>query len=214
ESGEGGGGLCSGHPEVGIFDERSERLIAGVAVQAGIAMDKARLYQAAQDEISRRKRTEAALRESEQSLESKVKQRTLELTAANDQLLRAAAERERVESQLRQAQKMEAMGQLTGGVAHDFNNLLTIVIGNIESMKRNIPADASSRQRRWIENAMHGAKRAATLTQHLLAFSRKQPLNPKPVDLNQLVTDISQILSRTLGEQIKVQTILSGSLWK
>src|SRR5262249_51953173 len=90
----------------------------------------------------------------------------------------------------------------------------TIVIGNIESMQRNIPADASSRQRRWIENAMHGAKRAATLTQHLLAFSRKQPLNPKPVDLNQLVTDISQILSRTLGEQIKVQTILSGSLWK
>jgi signal transduction histidine kinase/DNA-binding response OmpR family regulator len=214
QSGEVLGGLFFGHPEVGVFDERSERLIAGVAVQAGIAMDKARLYHAAQHEIDRRKQTEVALRESEQSLESKVRQRTLELTAANDQLLKAAAERERVESQLRQAQKMEAMGQLTGGVAHDFNNLLTIVIGNIESMQRNLPADASSRQRRWIENAMHGAKRAATLTQHLLAFSRKQPLNPKSVDLNQLVSDISQVLSRTLGEQIRIQTVLSGSLWK
>jgi signal transduction histidine kinase/DNA-binding response OmpR family regulator len=214
QSGEVLGGLFFGHPEVGIFDERSERLIAGVAVQAGIAMDRARLYHAAQDEIVRRKRIEAALRESEQSLESKVKQRTRELTAANDQLLTAATERERVESQLRQAQKMEAMGQLTGGVAHDFNNLLTIVIGNVESMQRNLPADALPRQRRWIENAMHGAKRAATLTQHLLAFSRKQPLNPKPVDLNQLVSDISQILSRTLGEQIKIQSVLSRSLWK
>ena len=214
QSGEVLGGLFFGHPEVGIFDERAERLIAGVAVQAGIAMDKARLYHAAQHEIDRRKQIEVALRESEQSLESKVRQRTLELTAANEQLLKAATERERVESQLRQAQKMEAMGQLTGGVAHDFNNLLTVVIGNIESMQRNLPADASARQRRWMENAMHGAKRAATLTQHLLAFSRKQPLNPKPVDLNQLVSDISQILSRTLGEQIKVQTILSRNLWQ
>jgi nitrogen-specific signal transduction histidine kinase/CheY-like chemotaxis protein len=128
--------------------------------------------------------------------------------------LKGAAERERVELQLRQAQKMEAMGQLTGGIAHDFNNLLTVVIGNIESMQRNLPLDASPRQRRWIENAMHGAKRAATLTQYLLAFSRKQPLNPKPVDLNQLVSDISQILSRTLGEQIEIQITLSQSLWK
>jgi len=214
QSGEVLGGLFFGHPEIGVFDERSERLIAGVAVQAGIAMDKARLYHAAQHEIDRRKQTEVALRESEQSLESKVRQRTLELTAANDQLLQAATERERVESQLRQAQKMEAMGQLTGGVAHDFNNLLTVVIGNIESMQRNFSADASARQRRWMDNAMHGAKRAATLTQHLLAFSRKQPLNPKPVDLNQLVSDISQILSRTLGEQIKIETILNKSLWK
>src|SRR5262245_25012386 len=214
QSGEVLGGLFFGHPDVGIFDERSERLIAAVAVQAGIAMDKARLYHAAQDEIVQRKRTETALRESEQSLESKVRQRTFELTAANDQLLKAATERERVESQLRHAHKMEAVGQLIGGVAHDFNNLLTVVIGNIESMQRNLPADAPPRQRRWIENAMHGAKRAATLTQHLLAFSRKQPLNPKPVDLNQLVSDISQILSRTLGEQIKIETVLSRSLWK
>src|SRR5262245_12950628 len=111
QGGEVLGGLSFGHPDVGIFDERSERLIAAVAVQAGIAMDKARLYHAAQDEIVQRKRTETALRESEQSLESKVRQRTFELTAANDQLLKAATERERVESQLRQAQKMEAMEQ-------------------------------------------------------------------------------------------------------
>src|SRR5262249_38660862 len=167
QSGEVLGGLFFGHPDVGVFDERSERLIAGVAVQAGIAMDKARLFHAAQDEIIRRKRTEAALRESEQSLESKVRQRTFELTAANDQLLKAATERGPLKSQPRHAQKMEAVGQLPGGVAHDFNTLLPVVIGNIEPMQRNLPADAPPKQRRWIDNAMHGAKRAATLTQHL-----------------------------------------------
>ena len=188
--------------------------MAGIATQAAIAIDKARLFQAARSEIERRKHVEAALRDSEQSLEAKVEARTAELVAANDRLRNEAIERQRLEEQLRQAQKMEAIGHLTGGVAHDFNNLLTIVIGNIESLQRNMDQQIPPRMRRWIENAMHGAKRAASLTQHLLAFSRRQPLEPKPVELNKLVANLSQMLARTLGEKIEVQTVLSAGLWR
>jgi CheY-like chemotaxis protein len=208
------GGLFFGHPEPGIFDERAERLVVGIATQAAIAIDKARLYQAAQSEIENRKRIESALRESEQSLEAKVEARTAELVAANDRLRREAIERQRVEEQLRQAQKMEAIGHLTGGVAHDFNNLLTIVIGNVESVQRGLEAQAPARMRRWLENAMHGARRAASLTQHLLAFSRRQPLEPRPLELNKLISNLSQILGRTLGEKIEVQTVFGAGLWR
>ena len=121
------------------------------------------------------------------------------------------AERER-EEQLRQAQKMEAVGQLTGGVAHDFNNLLQIVVGNLELLERNLPADAG-RLRRSTENAMQGARRAATLTQRLLAFSRRQPLDPKPIEVNRLVRGMSELLGRALGETIELETVLAGGLW-
>jgi PAS domain S-box-containing protein len=124
------------------------------------------------------------------------------------------AERAKTEEQLRQAQKMEAIGHLTGGVAHDFNNLLTIVIGNLESLQRHLPANSPDRLRRSTENAMLGAKRAATLTQRLLAFSRRQPLEPKPVDINKVVSGMSDMLGRTLGESIEVQTVLAGGLWR
>jgi signal transduction histidine kinase/DNA-binding response OmpR family regulator len=212
-SGEVLGGLFFGHPEVGVFDERAERLVVGIATQAAIAIDKARLFQAAQSEIERRKHIEAALREDEQLLEAKVEQRTAELLAANDRLRREAIERQRVEAQLRQAQKMEAIGQLTGGVAHDFNNLLTIVIGNIDSIQRNLDGETSTRTKRWIDNAMHGARRAASLTQHLLAFSRRQPLAPRPLDLNKLISNLFQILARTLGEKIEIKTVFSAGAW-
>lgn len=208
------GGLFFAHPQVGIFSERAERLVAGIAIQAAIAIDKARLFRSAKSEIERRKSVEAALRESEQSLEAKVEARTAELLAANDRLRAEAIERQRIEEQLRQAQKMEAIGHLTGGVAHDFNNLLTIVIGNIDSLHRNMDSQTPARMRRWVENAMHGAKRAASLTQHLLAFSRRQPLEPKPVELNRLISNLSQMLGRTLGEKVEVQTILGAGLWR
>jgi signal transduction histidine kinase/DNA-binding response OmpR family regulator len=208
------GGLFFGHPDSDIFDDRAERLVAGIALQAAIAIDKARLFQAAQNEIEHRKKVEAALRASEQSLEAKVEVRTAELLAANDRLRMQAIERERIEEQLRQAQKMEAIGHLTGGVAHDFNNLLTIVIGNIETTQRNLDREASPRMRRWLENAMHGAKRAANLTQHLLAFSRRQPLSPAPTDPNKLLSGLSDMLARTLGERIEVQTVFAAGLWR
>jgi len=215
QSGEVLGGLFFGHPEPGVFDERAERLVAGIATQAAIAIDKARLYRAAQVEIERRTRVEAALRESEQQLEAKVAERTAELTAANERLRAEAAERERAEEALRQAQKMESIGQLTGGVAHDFNNLLTVIIGNLETMQRHLrqPQHAVATLQHAAEQASRGAQRAAALTQRLLAFSRQQPLDPKPTDVSRLIGGMSDLLRRTIGEQIAVETVLSGGLW-
>jgi PAS domain S-box-containing protein len=112
---------------------------------------------------------------------------------------------------LRQAQKMEAVGQLTGGLAHDFNNLLQVVVGNIETLQRKLPPSLE-RLRRAADHAMAGAQRATNLTQHLLAFSRKQPLNPRPVAVNRLVAGMSEMIQRTLGEQILVETGLSMDL--
>jgi PAS domain S-box-containing protein len=118
-----------------------------------------------------------------------------------------------MQEQLHQSQKMEAIGQLTGGVAHDFNNLLTVIIGNLDAIWRHLPPD-DSRLRRAVDQASRGAQRAATLTQQLLAFARRQPLNPKPCDINRLVADMSELLRRTLGEHIAVETVLAGGLWR
>ena len=123
------------------------------------------------------------------------------------------AERSKAEAALRQAQKMEAIGQLTGGVAHDFNNLLTIVVGNLEMLLRHLPIDAA-RMRRAADNALQGAHRAAALTQRLLAFARQQPLDPKAVDANKLVSGMSELLRRTLGETISLEAVLGGGLWQ
>lgn len=118
-----------------------------------------------------------------------------------------------MQEQLHQSQKMEAIGQLTGGVAHDFNNLLTVILGNLDTIERNI-APENERVRRAVEQAARGAQRAATLTQQLLAFARRQPLNPKSCDINELVADMSDLLSRTLGENITVETLLAPGLWR
>ena len=115
------------------------------------------------------------------------------------------------EAALRQAQKMETLGQLTGGVAHDFNNLLQIVTGNLELLQRGLTNE--DRLRRAADNAMAGAQRAAMLTQRLLAFSRRQPLAPERVDPNRLVSSMSDLLQRTLGETIEVETIQAARAW-
>ena len=338
------GGLFFGHPEVDKFDARAERIVAAIAVQAAIAIDKARLYRAAQEEIGRRRKVEEALRQNEQLLESKVAERTAELASANAQLIAEAVQRahaegrfqsfvegvndyavfmldpdgivanwntgaqrikgyaaseivgrhfenfytpedraadvprraletarregkfetegqrvrkdgstfyasvvinpirdpagdligyakitrditerreaqealQRAQEQLAQAQKMEGIGQLTGGVAHDFNNLLTIIIGNLETMQRALTGGAFDPDRfaRAVDYAMRGAERAASLTQRLLAFSRRQPLDPTPVDVGRLVTGMSELLRRSLGEQIAIETVLAGGLWR
>jgi two-component system, NtrC family, sensor kinase len=125
--------------------------------------------------------------------------------------------REAAEDAMRQSQKMEAVGQLTGGVAHDFNNLLMIIIGNLEMIQRLFGKGAEIdwiKLHRCIANAMHGARRAATLTQRLLAFSRRQPLNPRPLDVNRLVKDISELLSRSIGEKISLEIVGGAGLWK
>jgi PAS domain S-box-containing protein len=332
------GGLFFGHPDVGVFDARAERFVAAIAVQGAIAIDKARLYRAAQDEIERRRKVEQALRENELTLEAKVAERTAELmreagervqaegrfqllvsgvtdyavfmldtngivtnwnagaqrikgyqaseivgrhfenfytpedraagvprralqTAIREGKFEAEGERvrkdgstffasvvinpirdsagelvgfakitrditerrqaqnalQRAQEQLAQAQKMEGIGQLTGGVAHDFNNLLTIIIGNLESLQRALVSGDKldpDRMARSVDYAMRGAERAASLTQRLLAFSRRQPLDPKPTDVGRLVTGMSELLRRSLGEHVAIETVLAGGLWR
>ncbi len=323
------GGLFFGHPEAGVFDARAERVVEAIAVQAAIAIDKARLYRAVQ--------------KSEQNLEQKVRERTAELAESNAQLVHEIAHREhaegrfqqfvegvtdyalymlepdgtvanwnagaqrikgyaaneivgrhfesfyteedraagnparalqtardqgkfeaegyrvrkdgsrfwasvvinpirdskgdligfakitrditerrqahenllRTQEQLAQAQKMEGIGQLTGGVAHDFNNLLTVILGNLETAQRASTSNPNpDRLARALDNAVQGAQRAASLTQRLLAFSRRSPLDPKPIDASRLVTGMSELLRRTLGEQVTIESVLGGGLWR
>ncbi|MBB3763587.1 PAS domain S-box protein [Sphingomicrobium lutaoense] len=119
----------------------------------------------------------------------------------------------RAEEALRQTQKMDAVGQLTGGIAHDFNNLLTIITGNVDMAGRSLEQGNLSRVQRAIDNAQQGADRAAALTQRLLAFSRRQPLDPKPVDLGKLVEGMAELLHRALGERIELETLTKPDLW-
>lgn len=118
----------------------------------------------------------------------------------------------RAELAQRDTQKMQALGHLTGGVAHDFNNLLTVVMGNLDLLKRRLPDDPDVTRR--LDDAIASAIRGANLTRHLLAFARRQPLEPKPVDLNRLVAElVNSVLRRTLGEEIDVQLVETGGLW-
>jgi len=123
---------------------------------------------------------------------------------------------DKAQEQLLRSQKMEAIGQLTGGVAHDFNNLLTIVIGNLETAQRNLgdlSGGIASRLKRSLDRAMRGARRAAILTQRLLAFSRQQPLDPKPLDVNEFIAAEVEFLQRSLGETIEVEAVGSAGVW-
>jgi signal transduction histidine kinase/ActR/RegA family two-component response regulator len=130
-----------------------------------------------------------------------------------EQLQDEVRRREVAEETLRQSQKMEAVGRLTGGIAHDFNNHLTVISSNIELLQRRLPPDSSSLTR-LTEAAMAGVQRAATLTHRLLAFSRQQPLEPEPLDVSRLVSSMSDLLRRTLGEHIAIETVLAGGLWQ
>jgi signal transduction histidine kinase len=129
--------------------------------------------------------------------------------------------RQEAEDSLRQVQKIEAVGQLTGGIAHDFNNLLTIIVGNLDTMKRQLAKTTEPAQlvklrdnlMKPLESSLQGARNAAQLTQRLLAFSRRQALDPERLDLNKLVSGMIELLRRSLGEQISVETVLGGGLW-
>lgn len=133
-----------------------------------------------------------------------------ERDAALSAVRRETAERERAEGMLRQAQRMEAIGQLSGGVAHDFNNLLTVVAGNVARAQRLAPGD--DRLQRSLADAMEGADRAAKLTQQLLAFSRRQPLQPTPQNLGEIARDISGFIERTLGARVTVNLDIPETL--
>jgi PAS domain S-box-containing protein len=321
-SGEVIGGLFFGHREPGVFTERTERIVVGVAGQAATAMDNARLYEASQREIDARRKAEHELVRLNETLEQRIEERAREMVRLDEversfkilvdgvtdyaiftldrngnvltwntgaerikgyapseiigqhfsrfyteedresgiptralsvaartgkfeaegwrvrkngsrfwasvvidairdhsgevvrfaKVTRDMTERREAEEHLRQSQKMEAIGQLTGGVAHDFNNLLTIIGGNLETIERHLPAE-NAKVHSMLGTALRGVDRASTLTRRLLAFSRRQPLDPKPIELNRLIMGMSDLLARTLGERISVQTVLSGGLW-
>lgn len=165
----------------------------------------------AADYLAERERAEAQLRELADTLEQKVADRTQALGAANDRLLAEIAERERAEVRLVQAQKMEAIGQLTGGVAHDFNNLLTAVIGSLDLLLRRTDSEMVQRLG---GNALQAAERGAKLTAQLLAFSRRQRLSPVPVDPNSIIGEMSDLLARSIGSHLSVETRLDPGLWR
>ena len=146
-------------------------------------------------------------------LEALVVTRTSELQSANAELVAQMAERERVEASLRQAQKMEAVGQLTGGLAHDFNNLLAGISGSLEFTKSRLAQGKIDAVDRYITAAQNAVKRAAALTHRLLAFSRRQTLDPKPTNINRLVTDLEDLVRRTVGPSINIEVVGAAGLW-
>jgi signal transduction histidine kinase/CheY-like chemotaxis protein len=146
------------------------------------------------------------LRRLSESLERIVSERTHEL-------VEEMGKREHAEDALRQVQKMEAIGQLTGGIAHDFNNMLAVVLGNLDLARRRLAKGVTNIDQ-YLTGAQEGGKRAAALTQRLLAFARQQPLAPESVDANRLVGGMSELLHRTLGEPVRIETVLTSGLWR
>ena len=143
---------------------------------------------------------------------AELQQRARDLADANVKLQAEMVEREKTEEQLRQSQKMEAIGQLSGGIAHDFNNLLTIIKGNLQLLQRRVQ-QGSKDVTRYIAPAMEGLARAASLTQRILAFSRRQPLSPQPVKLSQLIAEMGELLKHSVGETVTVDTRLNADWW-
>lgn len=160
------------------------------------------LISAAIRDITDRREAQRALHEARDELECRVKERTAELEQANAALQAEIVDRHAAESALRQAQKMEAVGQLTGGIAHDFNNLLTVVMGNLQLLARHLRDDPFADE--LIKAAMKAAKRGADLNRTLLAFSRKQRLAPVSIDLNEMIGGMTSLLRRSLGEKVNI----------
>lgn len=160
-----------------------------------------------------RKQTEEALRNLNETLEERVAARTQQLAEANQRLQNEMFERERAEDALRHAQKMEAVGQLTGGIAHDFNNMLTGIIGSLDLMQRYIADGRTAEIGRFTEAAVSSANRAAALTHRLLAFSRRQSLDRKPLNANELIHSLEDLLSRTKGDHIELKLQLADEAW-
>jgi PAS domain S-box-containing protein len=180
-SGEVMGGLFFGYPEPGRFTERHERMIVGIAAQAAVAIDNARLY--------------SAVQQARETLEQRVEERTAELRKVNEALA--------------QAQKLQALGELTGGIAHDFNNLMTVVSGSADVLLRRSDL-TEAKQRQYLQAISDTAKRATTLTQQLLAFGRRQAIKPEVLDVDLILDAFAQVLTRTLGSRIRVSLDLGS----
>ncbi|HWV12446.1 MAG TPA: histidine kinase dimerization/phospho-acceptor domain-containing protein, partial [Sphingobium sp.] len=151
------------------------------------------------NDVTEQLRAEAALRQLNETLELRISE--------------ALAEREEAEAALRQAQKMEAVGQLTGGLAHDFNNLLAGISGAFEMIGVRLAQGRTADVERYLAAGQGATRRAAPLTHRLLAFSRRQTLSPKPTVINRLLSDFAELVRRTVGPAYEVQTVAAGGLW-
>jgi signal transduction histidine kinase/DNA-binding response OmpR family regulator len=162
-------------------------------------------------DVTHQKRAEDQLQQLNETLEQRVVERTEALEDAVERLRRETAEREAAENALRQAQKIEALGKLTGGVAHDFNNLLQVISGNLQLLSKDVAGNGRAETR--VQNALAGVARGAKLASQLLAFGRRQPLEPKVVNIGRFIKGMDDMLRRALGEEIEVETVVSGGLW-
>lgn len=199
-----------------LFADQADQLtnylsFLGIIVGLGAIFLGVVAVQALRQNAASRRQAETESERAE-TLEIAVRERTQELWDANQALKAEAAEREAAEAQLRQVQKMEAVGQLTGGIAHDFNNMLAVVVGGIDLALRRLNGPRREVMMH-LNNAMEGATRAAALTRRLLSFARSEPLLPERVDSNELIAGMSDLLDRTLGEQIRVDVDLEPAAW-
>ncbi|GAA5233725.1 ATP-binding protein [Verticiella sediminum] len=199
-------GICvplmnEGHWEAGIFLHHAE-------VRHWTAQEVSLTKEVVEATWVAVERAEALLR-----LSQRVDQQSAALAEASHEIAEEANRRAQAESQLRQLQKMDAVGQLTGGIAHDFNNMLAVIMGGINLARRRLARSDGSAER-FLDSAMEGAERAATLTQRLLAFARQQPLSPEAVDANRLLGTLEDLLKRSLGEQVALEIVLGAGLWK
>jgi signal transduction histidine kinase len=196
--------LNNGRYDLGFYAGRIYVLLGASFVLAVMLVETTRLY-------SRLAGAAHRVTDYAATLEASVHARTIELQRSNEALKTEVTERKQAEAQLVQAQKMEAIGNLTGGMAHDFNNLLGVIIGNLdilrEARKDDPVVDELARE------AVDAAVRGADLTRRLLAFARRQPLQPERVDLNQLVSGMVKLLRRLLGEDIEITLDLAADVW-
>ncbi len=162
-------------------------------------------------DVTHQKRAEDALQQLNTTLEQRVAQGTEELRDALARLQRETHERTQAEAALQRAQKMESLGALTGGVAHDFNNLLQVISGNLQLLGRHLTHDDWGRQR--VASALGGVARGAKLAQQLLAFGRRQPLEPRVIDLGRFLETLDELLRRALGEEVEIATRAAPGLW-
>ncbi len=185
------GALFFSHRRAGVtFNDDDLDFARKLTSSLSLALENARLWDDVQRELAERANAEAALQDLNAELEARVAERT---------------------AQLVQAQKLEALGKLTGGVAHDFNNLLAVILGNMELLRKRVPDDIKAQ--RLVDNALQGAVRGAALTQRMLAFAKRQDLRSGPVDLAELVTGLMPVLRSSLGHTIEIQTDFAPRLW-
>jgi signal transduction histidine kinase/CheY-like chemotaxis protein len=199
-----------------LFAEQAEKFtewLAWLGILIGVGAIGLGLYayRALADRVLARRQADSEAHRA-MALERAVQDRTRELRDANERLRAEAAERAAAEAQLRQVQKMEAVGQLTGGIAHDFNNMLAVIVGGLDLAKRKLRGPKGDVEFH-LDNAMEGATRAAALTRRLLAFARSEALLPKGVEPASLVEGMLDLIDRSIGERIAVQTRFPEEQW-